>query len=55
MLLEVPQLPYPLTTLVLVHTANFQRINLSLYPLVEEGVELRVVTEWTAPSVSQHS
>ena len=55
MLLEVPQLPYPLTTLVLVDTANFQRINLSLYSLVEEGVELRVVTEWTAPSVSSNS
>ena len=55
MLLEVPQLPYPLTTLVLVDTANFQRINLSLYPLVEEGVELGVVTEWTAPSVSSNS
>ena len=55
MLLEVTQLPYPLTTLVLVDTANFQRINLSLYPLVEEGVELCVVAKWTAPSVSQHS
>ena len=55
MLLEVPELSYPLTALVLVHTANFQRVNLSLHPLVEEGVEFCVVTEWTVPSVSQHS
>ena len=55
MLLEVPQLSYPLTALVLVDTANFQRVDLSLYPLVEKSVELCVVTEWTTSSVSQHS